>query len=226
MTAVSRKHTPRRRSDRSDTIHAKLDDDLLRRQVNHDIRHQLSTVVLLATTLNTSIDVGPAARARVGQLLLETKWLAELFRLYDEEFETSDWAEPDPDEGTRLDVVADDVLRPIRMSSRRDVVLEAMPVVAFVQRLGLWRALRNIVGNAMTAAGPDGRVIVRVFSAAGRAIVEVHDSGPGFDARDTTVESLGLAIVRTFVRNSGGTMTIGRGTLKGCVVRLELPGQA
>jgi signal transduction histidine kinase len=212
--------------DPSDAIRAKSKDhqeQLSRRLISHDMRHQLSTVVLLASTLSTSSDIGRAGRARVAQLLLETKWLAELFRLYEQDLERAGRSESVMDQPTRLDVVAADVVRPIKMSSHRDVVLETEPTVAAVERLDIWRALRNVVGNAVTAAGPDGRVIVRVFSADGAAVVEVDDSGPGFDPLTSTAESLGLTIVRCFVRLNRGRMSIGRGTLGGCLVRLELP---
>jgi signal transduction histidine kinase len=200
-------------------------NDLRRRRLSHDIRHQLSTVVLLASTLSTSNDVGAAARARSAQLVEEARWLAELFRVYDRDVGAAAGPEPVADGGVRLDIVAADVLRPIRMSSDCDITFEAGPVTALAHRLGAWRAVRNIVDNALAAAGPDGRLIVRVFSEAGRAVVEVHDSGPGFEAKPPSPDAHGLDIVRAFVRVNGGSLTIGRGALDGCVVRLDLPEQ-
>lgn len=229
MTAVRREQPRALPADRTNgkTRRAEaLLNDLRRRQVSHDIRHQLSTIVLLASTLSTSNDVGSAARARSAQLLQEARWLAELFRVYDRHAGTAAGAEPAAADATRLDIVVADVLRPIRMSSDCDITFEAGPVTAaLAHRLGAWRAVRNIVGNALAAAGPDGRLIVRVFSEEGRAVVEVHDSGPGFEAKPPSPDSHGLDIVRTFVRVNGGSLTIGRGVLDGCVVRLDLPEQ-
>ena len=200
-------------------------DQMRRRQVAHDIRHQLSTVVLLTSALSMSTGVDADGRTRLTQLLQETRWLAELFRLYDQAIGSSGTPRAGAEGETRLDIVVVDVLRPIRMSSDCDISLEARPVTAaLVHRLGVWRAVRNLVDNALAAAGPDGRVLVRVFGADGKAVVEVHDSGPGFEADAVpTGESLGLSIVRSFVRSNAGRMTIGRGVLGGCVVRLELP---
>ena len=192
------------------------------RQLGHDVRHQLSTIALLASVLNTSTEVGAGGRARVTQLLIETRWLAELFRLYERELASYEQTEGEVDGPARLDVVADDVVRPVKMGGRR-IVLESMPVWANVGRLGMWRALRNVVGNAITAAGPDGEVLVRVAAENGLAVVEVHDDGPGYDAETVPADSLGLAIVRSFVDAHGGSLAISRGANRGTVVRLEFP---
>lgn len=196
--------------------------NLWRRQLGHDVRHQLSTIALLASVLNTSSDVGAGGRARVAQLLIETRWLAELFRLYERELDSYEQTEGEVDGPARLDVVAADVVRPVEMGGRR-IVLESTPVLANVGRLGMWRALRNLVGNAVTAAGPDGQVLVRVAAEKGLAVVEVHDDGPGFDGATVRPEALGLAIVRSFVDAHDGRLAISRGAHRGTVVRLEFP---
>lgn len=193
-----------------------------RRQVGHDIRHELSTIMLLASVLTSSKDIGPESRARVGQILAETQWLEELIRAYDDV----------PDGGgrdshaadvIRIDVLVADIVRPIRLSSRIRISLDAAEVSARVNRLAFWRALRNIICNALEAAGPDGRLAVRVSDADGFAVVDVDDDGPGFDAERSTPSSLGLRITAELVDSWGGHLQIGRGSLGGCNVRLLLP---
>lgn len=192
-----------------------------RLQVGHDIRHELSTIMLLASVLTCSKDIGPVSRGRVGQILAETQWLEELIRAYDQ-----------PDGGgrdsrradvIRIDVLAADIVRPIRLSSSTRISLDAEEVSARVDRLAFWRALRNIICNAQEAAGPDGRLVVGVSAAEGFAIVDVDDDGPGFDAERTTPSSLGLRITAELVDSWGGHLQIGRGNLGGCNVRLVLP---
>src|SRR5437764_8987347 len=56
----------------------------LRSQVRHDLNHELGIIMLLADALATADDVGPASRARVAQILVETRWLDRLLRAYDE----------------------------------------------------------------------------------------------------------------------------------------------
>ena len=56
----------------------------LRHQIEHDIRHQLSTVMLLAALLNSGDDVGPESRAWADQILGETRWLHQLMSALDD----------------------------------------------------------------------------------------------------------------------------------------------
>jgi signal transduction histidine kinase len=196
-----------------------------RRQVGHDIRHELSTITLLASVLTSSKDIGPLSRSRVGQILAETQWLGELIRAYDQ-------APDDRGHGShaadviRLDLLAASIIRPIRLSSNTRVSVTVQPVSARVNRLAFWRALRNIVCNAQEAAGPDGQLAVVVSEAEGFAIVEVEDDGPGFDPQRATPSSQGLKITAELVHSWGGHLQIGTGSLGGCRVRLVLPQDA
>ena len=49
-----------------------------RQQLSHDIRHELGTVMMLASLLADSLDVGSAGRRRADQLVVEARWLAAL----------------------------------------------------------------------------------------------------------------------------------------------------
>jgi two-component system OmpR family sensor kinase len=195
-------------------------DAVHRRQVSHDIRHELSTIMLLASVVQRATDVGPDSRARVAQIIAEARWLEELITAY-ERRPRADSSPPAP--STPLDVVAAEILQPIRMSSRARIRLEATHVGVPVDRLALWRVLRNIVGNALAAAGEHGRVLVRIQQTEGCAVVDVDDDGPGFDPTTTGGTSLGLTIIGDLVQRWGGWMSIGRGSLGGCGVRLSIP---
>src|SRR6266566_1968667 len=58
------------------------DRALHRRQVAHDIRHELATIMLLASTLMASKDLGNENRLRAEQLLIEARALSELLQEY------------------------------------------------------------------------------------------------------------------------------------------------
>jgi signal transduction histidine kinase len=193
----------------------------LRRQVSHDIRHELTTITLLAAVLSSAEDVGPESRARAHQIVGETRWLDELLRAYDQGLAGRD-RDLYLSEALRLDLVAEDVIATIRLSTLTRISLEASPACAYVDRLALWRALRNLVCNAVHAAGPAGIVAVRIFATDDLATLEVDDDGPGFDRSRATTTSLGLGIVQDLVASWGGTVAIDRGRLGGCRVRLQL----
>ena len=192
-----------------------------RRQVGHDIRHELSTILMLASVLSASEDVGPESRLRARHILSETRWLDELIRAYDAG-RAGPGSNESPPIPVRIDTIAAEVIGPIQLSSSSQVRLLAEEAWAHVDRLAFWRALRNVVGNAIEAAGPDGHVAVRVCVSGAFAIVEVDDDGPGFIAGQRTRTSMGLRIVEDVVASWGGDLEIGGGSLGGCGIRLRL----
>lgn len=192
-----------------------------RRQVVHDIRHELGTIMMLASALMTSKDMGHESRVRVKQLLAESHWLDELIRAYDDA--PAGRKDRNGVRPIRLDELTADIARSIELSGTAQISVDALPICAHVDRLALWRAVRNVVCNALAAAGPQGTLAVRVSSVDGFAAIDVDDDGPGFDCAESTPASLGLTIVEEFVDSCGGRVRIGRSPLGGCRVRMLLP---
>jgi signal transduction histidine kinase len=194
----------------------------LRRQLSHDIHHELSTIMLLASMLSTAPDVGADSRNRARQILGETRWLDQLHRAYDNSLgadgTTAPMAEP-----VRLDLLGAEVVGAMQLSTFVQISFTGTPVWARVDRLAFWRALRNLVGNAVRAAGPEGEVETRVEAEDGWAVVHVDDNGPGFGAVPPGTASLGLGIVQDLAAAWGGELEIRRGVLGGCGVTLRLP---
>lgn len=101
-------------------------------------------------------------------------------------------------------------------------------------QIQLQTAFRNLLANAVRAAGPDG--VVRVSFQRKNDVLHmfIEDSGPGFPqnqlpGREIVVSStggmgIGLLIVRLVVDGSGGSLTFGRSSLLGgACVRVTLP---
>jgi signal transduction histidine kinase len=197
--------------------------DWRRQQLSHDIRHELATVMMLASLLVSGHDVGPDGRRRASQLLEEARWLLELQNAYQDSAADGDAAVPPSLEPIRLDVCARQTVAALELSSPTTIELDTSEVWATADRLAFWRALRNIVGNAVRAAGPAGRVILRVERSDRWAAVQVDDDGPGFGAACSGIASMGLDIVYESVASCGGNLEIRRGALGGCCVRLSLP---
>ncbi|NNF27459.1 MAG: HAMP domain-containing histidine kinase, partial [Gemmatimonadetes bacterium] len=105
--------------------------------------------------------------------------------------------------------------------------------------VSLRRVVENVVGNALSAAGPEGTVRVRTHPSAARDksehVLEVVDDGPGIPEADrarvfepffTTREGgtgLGLAIVRRMVSDVGGRVTLDSEVGEGTTVRVVFP---
>ncbi|MFC3169596.1 ATP-binding protein [Paracoccus fontiphilus] len=112
-------------------------------------------------------------------------------------------------------------------------------VIATVRRVGISRAIGNLLDNAIRYAGAAD---VRVTRDGGQVIVAVEDRGPGIDPaildavtkpffrgeasrnQDTGGTGLGLAIASTIVRDHGGELTLANREGGGLSVRIALPG--
>jgi signal transduction histidine kinase len=196
---------------------------LQRRHISHDIHHELGTITLLAALLSNARDVGPDSRARAELILQELNWLDQLHQAYEDTQRVpadGNWSDP---AGTRLDLIASEVAGAIGLSCTTRVELRAEQLTARVEPLAYWRTLRNLLQNAVRAAGPSGTVAVRLTGEPGWAVTEVDDDGPGFTAVPSGPRSLGLAIVQDLVIAAGGSMEVRRSGLGGGCVRLRLP---
>jgi signal transduction histidine kinase len=195
---------------------------LRRRQISHDIHHELGTIMLLASLVSTAGDVGESSRHRARLILGETRWLDQLQLAYEAavEQETDSWPAPPPT--TRLDLVATEVVEAVRMATMTKIRVRCDDSTARIDRLTFWRAFRNVVDNAVRAAGPDGHVTVEISERDGWVVTQVDDDGPGFGAVRSGSDSLGLGIVRGFAAAWGGHLEIRRGELGGCCVRLRM----
>lgn len=99
----------------------------------------------------------------------------------------------------------------------------------------LRQVLFNLVKNAVEAAGPGGRVEVRLASSCDAVEVSVSDSGPGLDpqGRDRLFEpfyttkdhgtGLGLAVSQAIARGHGGYIEPGSSPSGGACFTLHLP---
>lgn len=195
---------------RYDTLH----------RIEHDIRHELGTIKLLAAVLAGSKDIGPTSRARVSQLIAETRWLDELVTA--REFLESE-RDRVPEATIRVDSLVAEIVRSVRLSSRLRIHVETEVAWGKVDRLAMWRAFRNVIGNAAEAAGPEGTLAVTVGAANGLVVVDVEDDGPGFDLRLVRPSALGLTITSELLDACGGSLRIGHSDLGGCRVRLSVP---
>jgi signal transduction histidine kinase len=196
------------------------DQDLWRRRIRHDIRHELGTIIMLASAMSVADDVGPASQKRVEALLGETRWLDHLLRRLDEDDDRPEYDLPNP-ERVRVDELVGEIVAGLRLASIRRVGFDSGPAWAHIDPLALWRAVRNILDNACRIAAE--HVHVSVTSKDGLTVIQVDDDGPGFGGGAGGLASLGLGIVHDLVTGYGGELEVRRCELGGARVRILLP---
>ncbi|TDC78381.1 ATP-binding protein [Actinomadura sp. 7K507] len=211
---------------------------LWRRRLRHDIRHELGTIIMLASAVVVAEDVGDTSRARVEQLLGETRWLDHLLRRLDEDDgpdEDDDRPLPCP-ERIRVDDLTTEVVTGMRLATPLEVCFTGGEAWAHMDPVALWRAVRNVLDNACRVA--QRRVDVRVGADQGWVVIQVDDDGPGFGAdgggpqgrpesghtpRRGGLASLGLGIVHDLISGYGGSLEIRTCEMGGARVRMRLP---
>ena len=195
---------------------------LWRRRLRHDIRHELATIIMLASAVVVAEDVGDTSRARIDQLLGETRWLDHLLRRLDEG-DGDDRPLPGP-ERLRVDELTAEVVTGMRLATAHEVGFTGSEAWAHMDPVALWRAVRNVLDNACRVAA--GRVDVRVDADRGWIAVQVDDDGPGFGAGPGPrpgLASLGLGIVHDLISGYGGSLEIRTCEMGGARVRMLLP---
>ncbi|MGI5323132.1 ATP-binding protein [Actinomadura nitritigenes] len=197
---------------------------LWKRRLRHDIRHELGTIIMLASAVVVAEDVGDGSRARIEQLLGETRWLDHLLRRLDED--DDDQPMPSP-ERIRVDELTAEVVTGMRLATPHEVCFGGGEAWAHMDPVALWRAVRNVLDNACRVA--EGRVNVQVEADQGWVVIQVDDDGPGFGAGPGAggarrgLASLGLGIVHDLISGYGGSLEIRTCEMGGARVRMLLP---
>jgi signal transduction histidine kinase len=199
--------------------------------VAHEINNPLGVILGYAKLLRKKAD--PAVAADLAVIEEETLRAKEIVD------GLLDLSRPLPSEAQPVDLRAltDDVVARLREARLLDGV--AVTVDGGATAPGhpdkLRQVLVNLVRNAAEAAGPGGRIAVRVAAQDGTAEVAVEDSGPGIDAANrgrlfepffTTKPrgtGLGLAVSRAIARAHGGDLAADPTDGGGARFALRLP---
>jgi two-component system cell cycle sensor histidine kinase/response regulator CckA len=221
--------------------------------VAHEINNPLSCVtgnleVLAEEVGKMSRDPGAAGKAQLLEIIAEAREAADRVRRIVRDLKTLSPADEDRrapiDLHRVLDLSINMASSEIRHRARLDKEFGPVPLVAADEaRLG--QVFLNLLVNAAQAL-PDGHAdrhgirIVTKTDASGRAVVEVHDTGPGippeirgriFDPFFTTKPvgvaiGLGLSICHVIVTSLGGEIVAESPAGGGCVIRVSLPAAA
>jgi signal transduction histidine kinase len=126
--------------------------------------------------------------------------------------------------GVHLDLLAADAVSSAQVRYAGTIDIVSQPVMALAGPGDIVRILCNLLTNACRAAGPAGRVRVRVDETGGQARVAIADSGNGLGhAVPGGRTGLGLDIIGALALKCGGSVHLGVSDLGGLAVTVRLP---
>jgi signal transduction histidine kinase len=142
------------------------------------------------------------------------------------------------DAARSLKTVMDELLRQSDTKLTIEGPRDGEPVVALCDPHALRQVLMNLVLNAqqaMQASGRGGQIVIRIGHEEPFGIIDVADTGPGipqemrerlfkpFQTSKKEGHGIGLALVKRFVDNFGGNVTVDSEVGRGTTFHLRLP---
>lgn len=191
-------------------------------RLDHDVRHELATIAMLAAACCTDPSLTLDTRRRMWRIEEEVRQVALLIG-------HGLGLEPVA-RVTGVRVVVEELAAAIRLVATTSLEVVGAEHHVLADPVDLRRAVRNLIDNAVRAAGPLGRVVVGVTQDGPWAVLTVDDDGAGYppaapvpDLR--TRRCLGLEVVREFTARCGGQFAIFPSNLGGtrAAIRLRRP---
>lgn len=204
--------------------------------VAHDMKTPLMAIGGFASQVRRKLPEGDPGREKLGIVLKQTARLEKMVRemLNFSRPLTLERSEVEPPEllSECLDVTRE-MAREVGVSL--DLAAPDGPHGALWDRDRIQEAVINLLGNAIQASPPGGRVVLELGVRDGQAVVSVRDQGPGvpperredilnpFFTTKKDGNGLGLPIVRKIAEAHGGSLEVGDNRPRGAVFSLVLP---
>lgn len=199
----------------------------------HELRNPLAGIQLACSKMHKKLGDGDQA-ARM------TSVIAELRRITNLLTEQVDAARHVPEQFVNLGIrdTVDQLLELMRYQTPPQIALESSideGLQCVLPAAGLRQALLNLLLNAVQIQGEEGRIEVSGARLERQLTIEISDEGPGFPEEMLRAgirpfatnraggTGLGLAMVRRFVRDLDGDLTIENRSPRGARVTLRLP---
>jgi K+-sensing histidine kinase KdpD len=183
--------------------------------LRHDLRQSLCTVMALVSILERNQLLAPQALERLEQIQREAGWMATLI--------SSGGAERAKVRVVDVGEAVTEAWSLVAAAAPCDVrLVRESGAYSLVDPVALRRSARNLMENAVRAAGTDGCVEVRILTRDSEVVLEVADDGPGY-GKMPHQEGLGMQTVGGFVDRFGGRLVIGTSDLGGALVGFRLP---
>ena len=219
---VERRGAPRGLGDRRSPVQRRVAGGVAaprlgERELCHDMRQPLAAVLALTVGLKEAPSTSPALRGQLRLLEQEARRLSEYMTNFLDRPAQS-WV----DLGALVGEVS--VSIGSAAASGADVAVHAeRGVLVHGDATMLYRAVMNVADNACRAAGPSGRVQLRLAIEHDMACLEVDDDGPGLGGDTPTGYGMGSSITALVIASCGGVVQTRRSDLGGLCVRMCLP---
>lgn len=195
------------------------------REIFHDMRQPIASTMALAAAALAEPDIPATVRDRLGQIVEQTDWLADMIHgclITQQQQEPEETGKPGHDMADIVQVVGQ-VIAAKCLTWAGDVMVTAPtgPVWCMFSPVLLRRTVSNVLDNALRAAGPSGAVCVEIQQCGDAVMLAVEDSGPGFGEIPSGA-GLGLSVVARNVIKYGGRIEYSCGVRGGARVSLWL----
>jgi signal transduction histidine kinase len=182
----------------------------------HDIGHDLATVSCLIAALQRDTSLQADHRRR---LELVEREVARVQTMVGQDSRNA------PEDVAVRDVVTE-VVEPLALTGDTEIVAHPLSDLRLtVDSRSLWRLVANLVGNAVRAAGPGGRVQVAVLGDP-HPRIEITDDGSGFGTGPTGSAGVGLPTSRRLAVRCGARLDFTSPPGGGTVARVRFTGHA
>lgn len=221
-------------------------EDLVRRQFTASVAHELRTpLAVLRSQLEGAQDGVVAVDVRLLASLHDES--LRLGRLV-EDLEALTAADAAGfslrKDAVRLDLLVERALQAAgpRLAARGlQVAVDLQPATVDGDEARLRQVLDNLLGNALKHVPEGGRLTVATHVGTEGVLLQVADDGPGFapDEHESVLlrfrrgrgvtasgSGIGLAVVVELAQAHGGTVRLGRSSLGGALVAVQLPASA
>lgn len=185
------------------------------RRLAHDLLQSVVIVEALVGAIRARSDLDDELHGRLGTIQSELRVMA---RLCDHQLDGSR-----PSGGVDVAAVATRAVERARVIYEGEITLEVRPARLDGDALDWERCLFNLVENACRAAGPTGKVTMRVWSDDHAVRVHIGDSGPGYGRIVTGRASLGMVTVSRVIDRHAGHLEIGQSSLGGAELAIVVP---
>ncbi|MET0064875.1 MAG: ATP-binding protein [Candidatus Thiodiazotropha sp.] len=199
----------------------------------HELRNPLAGIQLACSKVHQYVGEGEQGK-RIAAVINELKRINHLLT---QQVDMARHA-PEPYVETSISQCVSELLGLIHYQVPEGMMLSAEirdDLVCLLPIAGLRQALLNLVLNAVQIQGDQGQVVVSAQHQDAQLLIRVQDDGPGFPEEMLRVgvrpfatgreggTGLGLAMVRRFVRDHDGDLSLENPANGGACVSLRLP---